>query len=33
VSKRVSRTERLRPQIDKLFACERELASVLEDVA
>jgi putative transposase len=33
VSKRVSPTERLRAQIDELFASERDLALVLEDVA
>lgn len=33
VSKRVSPTERLRAQIDELFALERDLATVLEDVA
>jgi transposase-like protein len=33
VSKRVSPTERIRAEIDVLFASERELASVLEDVA
>jgi transposase-like protein len=33
VSKRVSPTERLRAQIDELFASERDLATVLEDVA
>jgi putative transposase len=33
VSKRVSPTERLRAQIDELFASERDLTTVLEDVA
>jgi transposase-like protein len=33
VSKRVSPTERIRAQIDELFASERELGSVLEEVA
>jgi transposase-like protein len=33
VSKRVSPTARLRAEIDELFGCDRELASVLEDVA
>lgn len=33
MSKRVSPTARLRAQIDELFSSERELASVLEDVA
>jgi len=33
VARRVSPTERLRAQIDELFASERELASILEDVA
>ncbi len=33
MARRVSPTERLRAQIDELFASERELASILEDVA
>lgn len=33
MSKRVSPTERIRAQIDELFASERDLASILEDVA
>jgi transposase-like protein len=33
VSKRVSLTERIRAEIDALFASERDLASTLEDVA
>jgi transposase-like protein len=33
VSTRVSPTQRIRAQIDELFASERDLASVLEDVA
>jgi putative transposase len=33
VARRVSPTERLRAQIDELFASERDLASFLEDVA
>lgn len=33
MSKRVSPTERVRAQIDELFASERDLASTLEDVA
>jgi putative transposase len=33
VSKRVSPTERVRAEIDALFASERDLASILEDVA
>jgi putative transposase len=33
VSKRVSPTERIRAEIDELFAAERDLASTLEDVA
>ena len=30
---RVSPTERLRAELDELFASDRELASILEDVA
>src|SRR4029434_1539608 len=33
VAGRVSPTERLRAEIDELFASDRELASILEDVA
>jgi putative transposase len=33
VARRVSPTERLRAEIDELFASDRELASILEDVA
>lgn len=33
MARRVSPTERLRAQIDELFASDRELASILEDVA
>jgi hypothetical protein len=33
VARRVSPTERLRAEIDELFAVDRELASILEDVA
>ena len=33
MSKRVSPTERMRAEIDALFASERDLASTLEDVA
>jgi putative transposase len=33
VSKRVSPTERVRAEIHALFASERDLASILEDVA
>ena len=33
MARRVSPTERLRAEIDELFASERELASILEDVA
>jgi putative transposase len=33
VSKRVSPTERIRAEIDELFASERDLASTLEEVA
>lgn len=32
MARRVSPTERLRAQIDELFASDRELASILEDV-
>jgi hypothetical protein len=33
VARRVSPTERLRAEIDELFTSDRELASILEDVA
>ncbi len=33
MARRVSRTERLRAQIDELLASGREMASILEDVA
>jgi hypothetical protein len=33
VSKRVSPTARLRADIDELFSSDRELSSILEDVA
>ena len=33
VSKRVSSTARLRAEIDELFSSDRDLASILEDVA
>ena len=33
MARRVSPTERLRAEIDELFASDRELASILEDVA
>jgi putative transposase len=33
VARRVSPTERLRAEVDELFASDRELASILEDVA
>jgi hypothetical protein len=33
VSKRVSPTERLRAEVDELFASGRDLAAILEDVA
>jgi hypothetical protein len=33
VARRVSPTERIRDEIDELFGSDRELASILEDVA
>ena len=33
MARRVSPTERLRGEVDELFASDRELASILEDVA
>jgi hypothetical protein len=33
VARRVSPTDRVRAEIDELFASDRDLASILEDVA